>query len=70
MGFSVEDEDEMPVEALKDSDLIHFGKHQGEKLGDVPAQYLLWLDEQPDFRADHPRLAAYIENNRVVLEKE
>lgn len=55
---------------MKDSDLMPFGKHKGEKLGDVPASYLLWLGDQPDVKQRHPELYAYIESGRVHLEKE
>jgi len=29
---------------------MEFGKHAGEQVKAVPLDYLLWLEEQPDFR--------------------
>lgn len=55
---------------MKDSDIMPFGKHKGEKLGDVPASYLLWLGDQPDIKKRHPELWAYIDSGRAHLEKE
>jgi Putative quorum-sensing-regulated virulence factor len=55
---------------MKDSDEMPFGKHKGEKLGDVPASYLLWLADQPDVKRKYPELYAYIDEGRVHLEKE
>lgn len=55
---------------MKDSDLMPFGKYKGEKLGDVPASYLLWLGDQPDFAQKNPGLSGYIEANRNWLEQE
>ena len=57
-------------EQMEDSDLMPFGKHKGDRLDQVPARYLLWLDEQPGFRKRTPTLAEYIRRNRSVLEKE
>lgn len=44
------------ADALKDDNLMTFGKHKGVKLGDVPDSYLLWL-------------YAYIYNCYEALEK-
>jgi len=32
-------------EPLDDEDEMPYGVHQGEKMGDVPAEYLIWLYE-------------------------
>jgi hypothetical protein len=53
---------------LRDSDLMPFGKHKNEKLGDVPASYLLWLGNQ-DLRR-YEALKKYIDDNRKALEME
>lgn len=45
---------------LNDQSIIQFGKHRGKMLSQVPADYLLWLYDQP--RLD-PMLKAYIEEN-------
>jgi Putative quorum-sensing-regulated virulence factor len=31
--------------SMKDTDLMPFGKHSGEKMGNVPPDYLIWLFE-------------------------
>lgn len=43
------DETEMP-----------FGKYKGRKLQEVPASYLMWLNDQTDFARRNPELAEYI----------
>lgn len=66
------DNEEIPVEPLKDSDPMPFGKFRGEKIGDVPAWYLIWLltADFADIKKQYPRLYAYIEKNEAYLEKE
>lgn len=44
-----------------------FGKHQGEKLANVPARYLLYVFENFTL---HDNLKAYIKKNKDVLEAE
>ena len=44
-----------------------FGKYQGKKLIEVPAQYLLWLYNQG---CDHPGLKHYLNDNLEALKKE
>ena len=36
---------------------IGFGKYSDSLIGDIPIEYLVWLDEQPDFRR---QLNAYL----------
>lgn len=55
---------------MKDSDLMPFGKYKGEKLGDVPADYLLWLVDQGNVRVRYPELYRYVDQGRAHLEKE
>jgi len=55
---------------MEDGDVITFGKHKGKKLQDVPADYLLWLADQPGFDESKPDLYDYIDRNRAVLEAE
>lgn len=55
------------VEPLKDTDLMPFGKYQGEEMQDVPASYLIWLYESTKC---NERIKAYIEENRDVLDFE
>ncbi len=62
------------MEPYKDSDLMEFGAHKGKKLIDIPAGYLLWLDEQDWLKQSNSRrdvrMKEYINENREVLLKE
>lgn len=53
--------------AFNDQSLMPFGKHQGKKMEDVPASYLLWLWNDD---VQHPDVRAYIEDNMSVLKFE
>lgn len=44
---------------LTDDDLMPFGKHKGERLGDVPDDYLRWLGKQ-NWIDNFPDLSDYI----------
>jgi len=55
---------------MEDSDLMPFGKHKNHRLDDIPASYLLWLYDQDGFKNRNAELADYIDENRVLLEKE
>jgi hypothetical protein len=44
---------------LQDDDLMFFGKHKGEKLIDVPEDYLKWLANQ-DWIDQYPDLVEYL----------
>lgn len=52
---------------MDDNSLMSFGKHKGEKLANVPAEYLLSFYEK-DKRGK--KLRAYILDNMDVLEQE
>jgi len=54
---------------LADKDKMPFGKHEGKPMKDVPAEYLDWLSEQ-DWLSKWPRVQAYIDHNRAVIDKE
>lgn len=47
-----------------------FGRYIGEKLGDVPADYLLWFYEHPMLSRNFPELAKYVSENLKALEAE
>jgi len=49
-----------------DDTLMPWGKHQGVKMSDVPASYLLWLYEQPWIK-DWKELHAYLRANEDLL---
>lgn len=46
---------------------LRFGKYKGERLGDVPASYLLWLFDQDWCPKE---VADYVTKERRHLEKE
>ncbi len=48
---------------LTNQSIMGFGKHKGKTLSQVPADYLLWLYDQPKL---DPKLKAYIEENGYV----
>jgi uncharacterized protein (DUF3820 family) len=58
-------------EHLRPQELSHyempFGKHRGERLGDIPASYLLWLHDQ-SFCPNKVR--NYVERERKHLTEE
>ena len=43
---------------LNDDDVMPFGKHKNERLGDVPDSYWRWFLNQP-FAVEYPDLLAY-----------
>ena len=52
---------------MTDETIINFGKHRGKKIANVPADYLLWVEEQPWCSKG---LKKYIEDNKQALEME
>lgn len=54
-------------ENLTDASPMPFGKHQGKKMEDVPASYLLWLWNE---NVTQPAVRAYIQDNLDVLKFE
>lgn len=55
------------MKKLTDEDVITFGKFKGKKLANVPAHYLLWVNEN---MKGLPDLKIYIRDNMEVLQKE
>jgi uncharacterized protein (DUF3820 family) len=53
--------------ALTDNDTMPFGIHQGKKMANVPAKYLLWLFENGKCYGE---VKAYIESNLEFLKSE
>ena len=51
---------------MDDNSLMPFGEHEGKKLANVPAHYLIWLFDND--RAG--RVKRYIENNLDALREE
>ncbi len=57
------------MQALTDNDLMPFGKYKGEKMQDVPAEYLDWFIGQ-NWADKWPAVVAYIEENRSAIDYE
>lgn len=57
----------MPIQKLKDDDLMPSGKYANYPMIEVPADYLLWLYDNN--KAWEP-VKTYIEENMDVLKKE
>lgn len=59
---------------INDDYIFPFGQHKGKKIVNVPASYLLWLFDQPDFRKStvnhNKEIYWYIKENQTLLEKE
>lgn len=56
------------VEPMNEREFMSFGKFKGERLGDVPAWWLLWVYDQKEMKRTRPQLYAYIEENLSYLE--
>jgi len=54
---------------VNDNTTMNWGKHKGKRLGDVPADYLLWFAEQK-WADTRPELLAYVNSNLAQLEAE
>ena len=64
-------QDKPTVDSMSDSEVeefegavIKFGKHSGKKYGDVPLEYLIWLNDQSS------KLRRYLNNPRIKREIE
>jgi uncharacterized protein (DUF3820 family) len=49
-----------------DKSLMPFGKHKGTALANVPASYLLWIYDQPNFDKGSP-LGVYIQGAKAAI---
>ena len=52
---------------LTDKSLMPYGKHQGEKLANIPASYLIWMYDNERLTGS---LERYVEENMDCLLKE
>jgi len=52
---------------LKDNSLMPFGKDKGEKMANVPPEYLLWIFENNKCTTE---VAKYISENLEVIKSE
>ena len=60
---------------VEDDTIMPWGKHKGDAVQDVPASYLLWLDDEMKKSSSrrspfHNGLLVYINENRDILEKQ
>lgn len=55
------------IKKLTDESPMPYGKHRGTKMGNVPADYLIWLF---DNNKTTGQLTVYIHENMDSLEKE
>ena len=60
---------EIPLQPLKDTDVMTFGKHKGKKLSEVPADYFDWWTNY-DSTVNTIRLYLYCLENKDVLDSE
>jgi uncharacterized protein (DUF3820 family) len=63
-----------PVQTkLNDTSLMPFGTHKGKRMINVPADYLLWLTDQPWMKTGsgfYALVREYIADNLDVIKKE
>ncbi|HUR65498.1 MAG TPA: DUF3820 family protein [Chitinophagaceae bacterium] len=59
--------EKIPDLPFTDSSIMPFGKYKGRTLANVPAYYLLWLNNKG---CDHPGVNRYIQENLELLNKE
>ena len=52
---------------MTDDSIITFGKYKGQKLANIPPEYLLWLYENVNIYGE---LKAYIADNLEVIKSE
>jgi hypothetical protein len=52
-----------------DKPRMPFGKYAGQRLDEVPAEYLDWLDGEESIRM-YPEVAAFIRDNRGWINRE
>ena len=52
---------------LEDSSIMPWGKYKGKEMGNIPADYLLWLYDNEKCSGD---VKDYIEDNLSVLKQE
>ena len=52
---------------MTDDSIITFGKYKGQKLANIPPEYLLWLYENSNIYGE---LKAYIADNLEVIKSE
>jgi len=54
---------------MTDKDIMPMGKHKGTEMGNVPAQYLMYMYESSMFDS-FPRVKQYVIDNLDVIKQE
>ena len=57
------------ADLMSDSSRMPFGKYEGRRMENVPAEYLDWIIDQP-WISKWPGLKAYIESSRDAITAE
>ena len=52
---------------MEDTDLMPFGVHKGEKMANVPASYLMWVEDNVRENSITKKVLEYIEENRDAI---
>ena len=52
---------------MDDNSIMSFGKYKGEKMANIPAEYLIWLYENTNVYGE---IKEYIRSNMDVLKSE
>lgn len=55
---------------LTDKSVMPFGIHKGKQMIDVPADYLIWCQEQDWIKREWPPIYDYIQENIAALKYE
>lgn len=58
------------VNEYDDDSIMPFGKHRGEKLGDIPDSYFIWLLNEDWVAEKFPSIWKYCIDNQDYLEHE
>jgi len=61
---------EVTEHPISDSYIMPFGKYEGDKIGDVPAKYLLWCLQQDWMKDKYPKVYQYLVNEQDTLLEE
>lgn len=59
-----------PVQKWQDDTMMPVGKYRGERLGDIPDDYLFWLWDQSWLEPTYPGLYLYVKAFVEVVNKE
>lgn len=55
---------------MDDNSIMPFGKYKGQKLANVPADYLIWLKENNKRNVGNSEVMDYIQENIEILKQD